>query len=70
MQVVLPLPPLLPYLPSLFPSHPFLSFCHSLPSPLEVGTPQLRLGGLGVHKFSQRVRAEPGHQTHSDAFYA
>ena len=43
---VCPFPPLPPFPLAI----PFLSFSHSLPSPLEVGTPalsQLRLEGLG-----------------------
>jgi len=59
-----------PFLPPLsFPSSlpiPFVSFSPSIPSPSEVGTPQLQLRGWGALKLSQRVRA--GRQTHSDAF--
>ena len=43
----------------------FLPFPLSLPS-----SPLIQLGGLGERcKLPQRVRAEPGHQTHFGAFF-
>ena len=56
-----------PFLPPL--PIPFLSFSPSLFSPLEVvGTPLIAAKGSGgALKLPQRVRAEHGHETHSDA---
>ena len=65
------LPPL-PFPFSLRPSHPLPSLFPfpSLPSPLEVGTPPpiAARGPGGALKLLQRARAEPGCQTHFDAF--
>jgi len=56
-----------PPLPSLsLPSFP-LSL-PSLPLPLEVGPPFAAIGSGGALKLPQRVRAEPGRQTHFGAF--
>ena len=58
------LPPFLPFPSSSLPSFPF----PSRPLPLEVGPPFAARGSGGALKLPQRVRAEPGRQTHFGAF--
>ena len=61
-----PLPSPFPSPPLLF--HPLPSPFPSRPLPLEVGPLFAARGSGGALKLPQRVRAEPGRQTHFGAF--
>ena len=65
---VRPFPPSAPF-PLPFPSFPFPIPCPLLPLRSRQSPPIAATGSGGALKLPQRVRAEPGRQTHSDAFF-